>query len=266
MFRKYLLLTACVTALGATSATASILTYEATLTPLNNSGVSGMATARYNTTDNTLQFTVNATGLTPEQMHAQHIHGSFSSTGCTDVAPGGSPLAGACLDGTVNVDSTLPTLANDIDGDGFLETLEGAPAYGPVLLNLAEASGDPGNLVFPMANAAGEISFTEIYDLESTDLLFDPLNSIDHETEDLFPLSLREYVVHGVFVNNSNAAVTDDMFEIQGPVNAYVPLLPAAAGEFVLVSEVPAPAILGLFGIGLAGLAYTQRSRRNRKQ
>lgn len=241
-------------ALAVAPASAALLTYRANLIPLNNSGVSGSAMFVADTTANTLAVTVNASGLYPNSIHPQHIHGLFEDSGCTDVAPAGSPIAGLCLDGTTARDSKVPTLANDIDKDGFLETVEGTPAYGPIDLNLADPAlglaGLPGS--FPMSDAAGNLSFSATYDLNTTDLLFDPLNGIAHEPSDLFPLDKREYVIHGVFVNNTNPAVPGDMFEVQGPTNAYVTLLPAAAGELQLVA-VPEPGTLGLLGAALAG-------------
>lgn len=246
-------------ALAAAPASAALLHYRADLTPLNpmvNSSVSGMATFIYDNTANTLSFTVHASGLDPNTVHPEHIHGLFEQAGCTNFAPAGSPIAGLCLDGTTAKDSHLPTVAqNDIDGDGFLETVEGTPAYGPILLNLSDPSaglaGLPGS--FPKSDAAGNLDFSATYDLNTTDLLFDTVNGIAHEPSDLFPLTDRVFVIHGLFVNNDNPAVPNDMFEVQGPTHQYVPLLPAAAGEIVAVSAVPEPGTLGLLGAALAG-------------
>src|SRR5687768_9669915 len=47
--------------------------YKAYLSPLNNSGVSGMATLTLD--GNMLTVMIEASGLTPNQVHPQHIHG-----------------------------------------------------------------------------------------------------------------------------------------------------------------------------------------------
>lgn len=264
--RTFFILTATAAIAGAAPATAAILEYQSTLSTLNASGVTGTASFLHDTSANTLRVSVSAGGLTPNTVHPQHIHGAFATEGCTDVAPPGSAIAGACLDGNTAVDSTVPTLADDIDGDGYVETLEGAQAYGPIILTLGDAAagrdGLPGS--FPMSDAAGALSFETTYDLGSTDLLFDSLNGIEHEVGDLFPLTDRVFVIHGLFVDNDQPAVDNDMFEVQGPTEDYVVLLPVAAGEIEFVRDVPAPGALGLLGVGLLGLGWTGASRRRK--
>lgn len=246
------------------AAAAHIDYYRASLTPLNNSGVGGIARFEHDTTANTLTVRVNASGLVPNTVHPQHIHGSFSASGCTDFAPASSPIAGACLDGSTAIESSIPTLAaNDIDGDGFLETVEGAPAYGPIILNLADPAagraGLPGS--FPLSDAEGNLDFTATYDLamedvDGTGLLFDTLNGIEHEVGDLFDLMQRVFVIHG-----TTAGPGGGLFEVTGSTapGEFVALLPAAAGE---IEKVPEPAAIGLFGMGLLGLAIARRRRR----
>jgi len=246
-------------ALAAAPASAALLTYRADLTPANpavNSHISGAATFVLNTVANTLAVTVNASGFDPNTIHPQHIHGLFENVGCENVAPAGTPIAGLCLDGTTARDSKVPSVAqNDIDKDGFLESIEATPAAGPVILNLADPALGPN--AFPMSDAAGNLSFSATYDLNSpstTALLFDPENGIQHEPGDLFPLDKRVYEIHGLFVNNDNPPVPNDLPEIQGPTHSYVMMLPAAGGELRLVS-VPEPGTLGLLATALAGFA-----------
>ncbi len=102
----------------ATSATASEprgtgrpVALEAHLTELNDSGASGTATAVVRN-QRIEHIEVHATGLTPDAPHAQHIHY-------------GQQALNEC-----------PTLALDTNQDGRLNTVEGIPAYGPVVVSL----------------------------------------------------------------------------------------------------------------------------------
>ena len=91
----------------------------ADLEPIPGNGVDGYGEAevefdRHGQID---EFEVFATGLLPDQPHAAHIHfGEQARHDC-------------------------PTLADDTDGDGHLNTTEGVPAYGPIVLSLT-TSGD----------------------------------------------------------------------------------------------------------------------------
>ncbi|WP_219729666.1 hypothetical protein [Pseudarthrobacter sp. NBSH8] len=87
------------------------VTLTATLTQLNGSGASGTATAVVRN-QKIRHIEVHATGLTPDAPHAQHIHY-------------GNQALNEC-----------PTLAQDSNGDGRINTLEGVPAYGPVVVSL----------------------------------------------------------------------------------------------------------------------------------
>jgi hypothetical protein len=84
---------------------------RANLNQLNGSGVSGTATAVVRN-QMIRHIEVHATGLTPDAPHAQHIHY-------------GNDALNEC-----------PTLALDTNGDGRLNTVEGVPAYGPVVVSL----------------------------------------------------------------------------------------------------------------------------------
>jgi hypothetical protein len=87
------------------------VTLTAELTELNGSGASGSATAviRNQRIDH---IEVHAEGLTPDAPHAQHIHY-------------GEQALNEC-----------PTLQLDGNGDGRINTVEGVPAYGPVVVSL----------------------------------------------------------------------------------------------------------------------------------
>jgi hypothetical protein len=116
--------------------------FTAQLAMLNDSGGSGTATATLNGTQLTVE--IHSTGLTPNAPHAQHLH----------------------IGGT----HTCPTIAADTDGDGLVNTTEGAPSYGPIKVSLT-TSGDvtdaSGLAVdrFPMADASGKLDYTRTFAL-----------------------------------------------------------------------------------------------------
>ena len=86
------------------------------LTELNDSGASGKAIAVVRG-ETIKSIGIRARGLTPDAPHAQHIHY-------------GDQALNEC-----------PTLALDSNDDGRLNTVEGVPAYGPVVVSL-NTSGD----------------------------------------------------------------------------------------------------------------------------
>jgi len=124
------------------------VTLTAKLTQQNGSGASGTATA---VVGNKMvkSIEVQAEGLTPNAPHAQHIHyGQQAQNEC-------------------------PTLALDANHDGRLTTVEGIPAYGPVVVSLT-TTGDttPASLLavdrFPVAKDGSyeyqrkNIKFTDV--------------------------------------------------------------------------------------------------------
>ena len=92
------------------------VTLSAQLHELNNSGASGNAVALIRNKKIRV-IEVHAKGLTPNAPHAQHIHY-------------GQQALNEC-----------PTLALDANGDGRLTTVEGVPAYGPVVVSLNTTGG-----------------------------------------------------------------------------------------------------------------------------
>lgn len=84
---------------------------RAQLTELNNSGASGTATATVRN-QKIQHIDVHAHGLTPDAPHAQHIHY-------------GQQALNEC-----------PGLELDANMDGRINTVEGIPAYGPVVVSL----------------------------------------------------------------------------------------------------------------------------------
>jgi hypothetical protein len=128
--------------------------FFALMTSANNSGANGVAFLTLDPDDKTLTIDAAAIGLEPNQEHPFHIHGF------ADDHP-----------------SQLPTIAQDIDLDGFVETPEGEPVFGPVILPLTENDPAPGALAppvdgtpnFPVANANGVVEFTETYQFDVND-------------------------------------------------------------------------------------------------
>lgn len=87
--------------------------YFADLSPVNGSGVEGVAVFAYDEETNSLTVLVTANGLEPDRPHAQHIHGFADGREASD-----------------------PTPEFDTDGDGYIELPEGGSAWGPVLFGM----------------------------------------------------------------------------------------------------------------------------------
>lgn len=124
---------------------------------LNDSGVSG--TAELTLVGDQLTVHIMASGLVPNVTHPQHIHGFQENMG----------------------NSTCPPESADTDGDGIITIPEGAPFYGAVLLTLSP---------LPMADAEGNIDFTETYTIDSS----------------ITPLQNRAIVLHGLVVDGEYVA------------------------------------------------------------
>lgn len=90
---------------------------NANLKPNPGSGVTGSGTAMVSVSGSTITVNMAATGLLADQPHAAHIHfGADARHEC-------------------------PTIADDTNKDGHLNTTEGGPAYGPIVVSLTK-SGD----------------------------------------------------------------------------------------------------------------------------
>ena len=120
--------------------------YRAQLEPLNGSGASGHA--RLALEGNELTSKINSHGLAPELPHAQHIHGMAQAV------------------------SECPTLANDDNGDGLVNTVEGLPSYGPIAVSFTtrgDTSPASGLAVdrFPVANEGGSVNYKRTFEVPS---------------------------------------------------------------------------------------------------
>ncbi len=105
---------AALLAFGAGPAMAASGSLNANLKPIEGNGVDGSGTAMVKVDGTTLTVTMAAMGLLADQPHAAHIHyGSDARNEC-------------------------PTLADDSDDNGHLNTSEGVPAYGAVVVSLTK--------------------------------------------------------------------------------------------------------------------------------
>lgn len=227
---KVLLLSAAI--FGFSSAAVQAASFRADLGALSGSGVTGTTLLDLSDDHKTLTVTTNATGLEPNQDHVQHIHGLFSAAGAI-------------------ADSMTPTLANDADGDGFIELAEGAPVYGPIILSLEVINTPDGNA-----------SITKTYDLTDPSVFNTNAAGEPFTAADLMPLTFREIVLHGRSVDAGIGA--DTLNEVNG-IGGYIAELPVAAGEIEAVdaAAVPEPdviATLALIGV-VGGVSILRRQR-----
>lgn len=158
----------------------SVGIFRANLTTLNSNvtGNSTTGTALFRIEGDEIEVLMNVNGAPKSITHIQHIH---TGTAC-------------------------PTASADTNGDGFVDVVEGVPAYGPILVNL---DGDLNSFAassssFPTSNSAGTYVYREKATLSR--LLAD-LRTEDTDTTDaivkLQPgeelnLGQRHVVVHGV--------------------------------------------------------------------
>lgn len=225
------------------AATAATFTADlGTLNPssrVNGSGldVTGLATLTLN--GNILTVDIEASGLVPGQQHAQHIHGRFNDDGSAR-------------------QSVPPTIADDSDGDGVVEVLEGVPAYGDVILPLFVVNETGVTNMFPTANEDGTLSFSASYDISDNSLLFSPVTGTEFMTSDLLPLNLREVVLHGAFLDGSQGMPSDRLVNEADGTAGYKPNLPVAAGT---IAAVPVPAAAWMLIAAMGGLFGARRLR-----
>lgn len=221
------------------SASAATFSYDLVLNPLNDSGVEGTGSFTVDTIANTLTANVSASGLEPNMMHEQHIHGRLEN---------GTPI-----------DSNSPGLSDDTDGDGFIELAEGRTQYGPILVELEDIMGN-----YPTA-PNGSFDFSRIFDLDDEDTfagdfgITDLLGSGDQPA-----LDLREVVIHGLTLEEGQGANGGEADGTAG----YKGFLPVASGEITAVeapAPVPLPAAGWLMFASLGGLGALRARRKATK-
>lgn len=205
--------------------------YVANLTPLNNSGVY----AHFDLTLDGSLLTVSehATGLEPNELHVQHIHGILPPN---------------------QASTMVATAANDTNHDGYVDLAEGQVSYGPILLDLSSPPGGATS-AFPTA-PNGVINFMQTYNLA------DPSQFGTSFTEsDLLPLTDREIVIHGLTVGPNYVFSGPGGDPLDGTTH-YVATLPVADGMIRLASAVPEPATLPVLLVGLLGCLGALRLRK----
>lgn len=142
--------------------------YTADLSMLNESGVSG--TAELTLTRNEITVKIQATGLEPNMLHPQHIHGFLEN----------------------KRNSTCPSPSADTNEDGIIDLGEGAPFYGPIIQPIYVPIDD-----YPMA-VNGEIDYERTFTLGETE--FEEEGEVATYSE-LRPLQNRAIVLHGMTVD-----------------------------------------------------------------
>lgn len=177
---------ALVGVIGATAVSAQsdgATAYTAALNALPNTRGRGTASLLLSGDKRTLTVKIEASGLDSGGVHLSHIHGRSA---------GGEP-----------VDSTCPTIAEDTDGDGFVELAEGAVRYGPILIDFMNIDPDQD----------GEVQFSKTIRLTGD--------------ENILPLTNRHIVIHGM---NVGAVGANTPGEVNGTAE-YKVLLPVLCGE-----------------------------------
>src|SRR6478672_13272155 len=87
---------------------------SANLKPVAGNGVDGSGTAMVDVKGTTITVTMAANGLLPDNPHAAHIHFGAAAR------------------------HEYPVLSDDKNGDGHLNTTEGGPAYGDIVVSLTK--------------------------------------------------------------------------------------------------------------------------------
>jgi CHRD domain len=92
----------------------------ANLRPVALNGVDASGTAMVEVNGNRIDVTMAASGLLPDMPHAAHIHFAADAR------------------------HECPVASDDADDDGTINTTDGAPAYGPIVVSLTKTGGtDP---------------------------------------------------------------------------------------------------------------------------
>lgn len=132
----------------------------------------------------------------------------------------------------IHAPAAFPPPSGDVNGDGFVDVIEGVPFYGPILVPLdsdlsTQAAGD-----FPCVhNHGGALQYREATGL---DAMLSDLNALDPEPNDAVvklggsPLDLsgRHVVLHGVALDTPLPATVASLGNLPAQLT-----LPIACGE-----------------------------------
>ena len=192
-------------------------TYTATLGSLNanaNGGKAVTGTATLTIQGDMLNVTVDAQGLSPNEMHMMHIH-----------------TGGSC-----------PTAAADANHDGYVDVVEGVPSYGLILVPLTSDLTHQGAGMSPMTDANGNLHYTASVSLTTllADLHMpqaDPSSPVVKlKAGEALNLAAREIVIHGV-VPSTNLPSTVQSLP-GAPATATIPM---ACGSIKLQQAAATP-------------------------
>jgi hypothetical protein len=175
--------------------------YQADLSALNESGVSGTGMVTLNGTEATVM--IEASGLVEGAPHAQHFH---------------IGAQGAC-----------PTDADDEDGDGFVSVTEGAPYYGDIGASLT-LDGDTS----PESGLAVDRFPTD------GDLAYERTFEVSEDVAAAFEAGTAVLVLHGVDKDGSGTYDGDVMSDLE-PSLPMEATAPAACGAFAAAQMGTAP-------------------------
>ncbi|TDE13057.1 CHRD domain-containing protein [Jiangella asiatica] len=181
----------------------------ANLEPVALNGVDASGTAMVQVNGTTVDVTMAASGLLPDNPHAAHIHfGADARHEC-------------------------PAASDDANGDGTINTTDGEPAYGPIVVSLTktgDTSPDSALAVDRFDTApGGELS----YERGSIEVSEEVATAVTNDEAVI--------VVHGVDYNGSGTYDGETMSELD-------PALPTEATD---------PAICGVLSAAPAGGADT---------
>lgn len=180
----------------------STRTYTAELDTLNDSGAEGTATITVSGT--TVTVDIDATGLSPNLPHAQHLHGDFDQ------------------------EYVCPPPSADTDGDGFISVAEGVPFYGGIQVALTEtgstAASDSALALdrFPVADGNGDLTYSRTFTVSE---------------EIAANMELLHVVQHGIDIDDSGeydgekrSSIADVPFEATVPADCGAIELTSANG------------------------------------
>jgi hypothetical protein len=178
--------------------------YIAELAPMNINATEELVTgtALFIVEGDTLTMTVEASGLAPDMMHLQHLHGYTEEDGSF---------------------ATCPFSGADVNDDNFIDLLETRPFTGITLIPLHE---EPASLAiqsqtYPTANSDGEIAYAQTVSIEELEQALQEEHNIDS-----LDLAQRTVFLHGISQDTDLPDSVESLPDVPAQVT-----LPVACGE-----------------------------------